>query len=136
MHQTSEEPGIQAIYQSVFSLGSSTEFAVPQYSAQLELLARLLQVDLEQAIVWQSWDESRQGVEESPISYLVGSAGSAMGLFSVGYVLWALRGGALMTAMASSLPAWRLIDPTALLTAYRASRATTQDHVERMLGRG
>ena len=63
----------------------------------------------------------------------VGSAGKAAGLLSVGYVLWALRGGALMTAIASSLPAWRLIDPTALLTAYRASSATLSDSVEKML---
>ncbi len=37
-----------------------------------------------------------------------------------------------MTAMASSLPAWRLIDPTTLLTAYRAS-TTKLDNLDKML---
>jgi hypothetical protein len=34
---------------------------------------------------------------------------------SVGYVLWLLRGGALLASLLSSLPAWRLIDPLPVL---------------------
>jgi hypothetical protein len=46
-------------------------------------------------------------------------AGSmAVGSFSltVGYVLWLLRGGALIASLLSSLPAWRLIDPLPVLS--------------------
>ena len=87
------------------------------------MLERLLQLDIEQAIVWQQWDEGQDDFEKSPTSYFVGTAGAAAGFFSVGYVLWALRGGAILTAVASSLPTWRLIDPAAILTAYRASQS-------------
>jgi hypothetical protein len=46
-------------------------------------------------------------------------AGSmAVGSFglTVGYVLWLLRGGALIASLLSSLPAWRLIDPLPVLS--------------------
>ena len=98
------------------------------------MLERLLQLDLEQAVVWQMWDHARDSFEDSSTHYFVGSASVATGLFSVGYVMWALRGGALITAMGPSLPAWRLVDPTTLLTAYRAGTNTSADQVEKMLG--
>jgi hypothetical protein len=34
---------------------------------------------------------------------------------SVGYVVWLLRGGALLSTFLSSLPAWRFIDPLPVL---------------------
>jgi len=40
-------------------------------------------------------------------------AGSAL---SVGYVLWLLRGGVLLSSLLSSLPAWRFIDPLPVLS--------------------
>jgi hypothetical protein len=42
------------------------------------------------------------------------SAAASLGL-SVGYVIWLLRGGALVTSMLSTLPAWRLVDPLPIL---------------------
>jgi hypothetical protein len=46
------------------------------------------------------------------------SGSIAVGSFSltVGYVLWLLRGGALLASLLSSLPAWRLIDPLPVLS--------------------
>ncbi len=132
LRQLGEAP-IDAIAQGFFSQSSNSSMTGQQYSAQIEMLERLLQLDMEQAILWQQWDDGRDDFGKSPISYFVGSAGTAAGAFSVGYVLWALRGGAFATAMASSLPAWRLIDPTTILTAYRASNGPAQDRVEKML---
>ncbi len=51
------------------------EFDSQPFSAQVEMLERLLQIDLEQAIVWNLWDQSRHSLEDSPVSYFVGSAG-------------------------------------------------------------
>ena len=114
---------------------SSFEIVAQPYSAQLEMLERLLQLDLEQAIVWQMWDNRSNDLEESPVTYFVGSAGTAAGVISVGYVVWARRGGALVTAVTSSIPTWKVVDPTALLTAYRASPTGAADAVEKMLTR-
>jgi hypothetical protein len=45
------------------------------------------------------------------------SGSVAVGSFglTVGYVLWLLRGGALLASLMSSMPAWRLIDPLPVL---------------------
>ncbi len=40
---------------------------------------------------------------------------------SVGYVVWLLRGGLLLTSFLSSLPAWHLIDPWPVLSRSRRS---------------
>ncbi|MEO1528387.1 MAG: cadherin-like domain-containing protein [Planctomycetota bacterium] len=93
----------------------------------------LLQLDIEQAISWDFWDQTEENPEDSTYELVVGTAGAAVGLFSVGYVMWALRGGAFLTVMASALPAWRFIDPVSILGAYRATQKAT-DRVETMLG--
>ncbi|QEF96415.1 Cadherin domain protein [Stieleria maiorica] len=91
------------------------------YSPELQQLERLLRQDLQQAIVWTQWDEAPED-DENQMTVMVGAAGAGMSVFSIGYVFWALRGGTLMTVFASSLPAWRFIDPIAMLSAYRSSK--------------
>lgn len=44
-----------------------------------------------------------------------GTAAVSTGL-SVGYVIWTLRSGILLTGLLSSLPAWRFIDPLPILS--------------------
>ena len=132
MLEQEDESNLRSAFMGLFS-GNSLEFASQQYSPQVEMLERLLQIDLEQAIVWQAWDQMREHTDDSPATYVIGSAGSAVGVFSVGYVVWALRGGAFVTAMSSALPTWRIVDPTALLTAYRTAKSPS-DAVENMLG--
>ena len=93
-----DESTIETAYQGLFGSGSSTQLVELQYSAQLAMLERLLQVDLEQAIVWQLWDDQRDAMEESPISFLVGSAGTAAGtilgwLCSLGASRWCVNDG-------------------------------------------
>jgi hypothetical protein len=51
-----------------------------------------------------AWDASAVAV----------AAAASLGL-SVGYVLWLLRGGVLLSSLLSSLPAWRLVDPLPIL---------------------
>ena len=116
---------IESAFAGLFS-NDRLAAASQRYSPQVEMLERLLQLDLEQAIVWQAWDDTRESFEDSSVHYVVGSAGAAAGMFSIGYVVWALRGGALVTAMSSALPAWRIVDPTALLTAYRTAKSPTR----------
>ena len=54
---------------------------------ELEMFGRLLQLDLEQAIVWQQWEQDGPA-DEGTTSFYVGTAGVAAGLFSVGYIFW------------------------------------------------
>lgn len=53
-------------------------------------------------------------------AFLASATGVASGL-TVGYVIWLVRGGVLLSAMLSALPAWQLIDPLPVMT--RASVA-------------
>ena len=52
---------------------------------------------------------------------VVGSSIAVSTGLSVGYVLWLVRGGVLLSSVLSSLPAWRLIDPLPVL-AYVKNR--------------
>ena len=48
--------------------------------------------------------------------------GWPVSMFSVGYVLWTLRGGHLLTTFLATMPAWRLMDPLPVLQSFAASR--------------
>ncbi|HZV55613.1 MAG TPA: cadherin-like domain-containing protein [Rhodocyclaceae bacterium] len=54
---------------------------------------------------------------------------------SVGYVLWLIRGGVLLSSLLSSLPAWRLIDPLPILGHLnrRKDAGAEDDSLEGML---
>ncbi|MCS7467714.1 Ig-like domain-containing protein, partial [Stieleria sp. ICT_E10.1] len=124
----------QRLIASYTTVQNSANFVL-SYSPELEQLERLLQQDLQQAIVWTQWDDYQEQ-EQSPVTVVVGAAGAGMSVFSVGYVFWALRGGALMSVFASSLPAWRFIDPIAMLSAYRSSQSKLDEGLESLLSRG
>jgi hypothetical protein len=47
---------------------------------------------------------------------LVASSVAITGSLSVGYVMWLLRGGLLLSSLLSSLPAWHVIDPMPVLS--------------------
>jgi hypothetical protein len=62
-------------------------------------------------------DEMRRGLSEQgrlEANALAVAAAATLGL-SVGYVIWLLRGGVLVSSLLSSLPAWRLVDPLPIL---------------------
>ncbi len=46
---------------------------------------------------------------------VVGTALTVSTTFTVGYVIWMLRGGMLLTSLLAQMPAWRLIDPLVVL---------------------
>ncbi|MBL8814266.1 MAG: cadherin domain-containing protein, partial [Planctomycetaceae bacterium] len=52
----------------------------------------------------------------------VGSAAVVSTSLTVGYVLWILRGGSLLTAFASALPTWSSFDPLPVLESFSRTR--------------
>jgi hypothetical protein len=68
-----------------------------------------------------SLDEMRDSVKaaEEVEHRIVGSSVAVGTGFSVGYVIWLLRGGVLATSLLSSLPAWRFVDPLPVLARMR-----------------
>jgi hypothetical protein len=47
---------------------------------------------------------------------VVGTALTVSTGFTVGYVIWMLRGGMLLTSLLAQMPAWRLLDPLVILS--------------------
>lgn len=63
-------------------------------------------------------DKLRQQSEEEATveTRVAGTVFAASTSLSVGYVIWLLRGGVLLSSLLSSLPAWRLVDPLPVLS--------------------
>ena len=62
-------------------------------------------------------DQMRESIEnQSKVEHLLSAAAAAAGLsLSVGYLVWLVRGGVLLSSLLSSLPAWRMLDPLPVL---------------------
>jgi hypothetical protein len=56
--------------------------------------------------------------EELAGKVAVGSAAVVTTSLSVGYVIWILRGGSLLTTFMSALPAWQAFDPLPVLQSF------------------
>ena len=62
-------------------------------------------------------DQSQAQVETSQLlsTTVLATSTTLTSSFSVGYVLWLLRGGTLLASVMASLPAWRAVDPLPVL---------------------
>jgi hypothetical protein len=75
-------------------------------------------------------EQAAQGEQTALAGSLVLSTG-----FSLGYVVWLARGGALLASLASSLPAWAMVDPLPVLSRFKGkSRADGIDDAEALPG--
>ena len=130
-----ELPGMEnRVVNTVNMLASGTEKRVAERSSSsLTALRNMLDPETQPTVMWQDWDAIRETTETPPVLYVVGSAGSAAGIISFGYLLWILRGSTFITLLTSSAPRWRMVDPTAILSAYRGSIDYKEDRMEDML---
>ena len=74
------------------------------------------------AITNRSFIESVEKVREEVVSNkmaidrnIVASSTAVSASLSIGYVIWLVRGGALLSSLLASLPAWRMVDPLPVL---------------------
>jgi VCBS repeat-containing protein len=69
---------------------------------------------------------------------LMASSVAVTGGLSVGYVIWLLRGGLLLTSLLSSLPAWHAVDPMPVLARGGGNdddEGADEDPLERLFGK-
>ena len=59
---------------------------------------------------------------------VVGTTATVSTSVSVGYVIWMLRGGSLLTTFLSSLPAWQSFDPLPVLESFEEQNTDDDDH--------
>jgi hypothetical protein len=57
----------------------------------------------------------------------IGSTAVVTSSLSVGYVIWILRGGSLLTAFMSALPAWSSFDPLPVLQSFEKKQKSEDD---------
>ena len=82
-------------------------------------------------------DEIREDVAFNQMA--IGSTLTFVTALSIGYVLWLVRGGLLLSSLLSSLPAWRFVDPLPVLAHLDASAKedeTEDDSLEAVLQKG
>jgi hypothetical protein len=85
-------------------------------------------------------DQLRDEVDEETNldKVVVGSTLTLTTGFSIGYILWLLRGEVLLTSLLASLPAWRLIDPLPVLSSLdkRLDEDEDDDSIEAAVRKG
>ncbi|TWT55219.1 Cadherin domain protein [Rubripirellula amarantea] len=113
---------------------SGFHFHENQFNTQYIGASRTQLAAINSQLDWLDWEQVVADAEEGALDYIIGSAGSAAGLFSIGYVLMVFRGGAFFTAVASGIPSWRIVDPTAILSANQGSKGGKKDEIEDILG--
>jgi hypothetical protein len=82
------------------------------------------------SMLWDRFDSVRVqlGTDLRSQVFTAGAATALASAFSVGYLVWTLRGGYLLATVLSSLPAWRMMDPLPILECDREkSRDGTGD---------
>jgi hypothetical protein len=80
--------------------------------------------------LWKQIDELE---EQSPKMYFDFdiAVGAVTSMGALGYVLWTLRGGALIAAALTQLPTWAMIDPLPVLECYKdENKLASSDSVE------
>jgi hypothetical protein len=98
-------------------------FTSLQGSSAFSAAAAAASAAVENPDLVQQLDGAREKLGEQTrleASAVATSAVTTMGL-SVGYVVWLLRGGVLVSTVLSSLPAWRLVDPLPVLEHLKES---------------
>ncbi|WP_418315025.1 VCBS domain-containing protein [Piscinibacter sakaiensis] len=125
--------GLGSVADQVLAQALNPEFGSVEMSALLsslqggELLRRF--DELQQQI--QSLANGHQTAIASSIAVTTG--------LSVGYVVWLVRGGLLLSSLLSSMPAWQMIDPLPVLSSGRGAAGGADDDddedVERMFAK-
>jgi hypothetical protein len=81
-------------------------------------------------------DEVRnEGVVER---FLLGSTVGVTTGLSLGYIVWLIRGGVLLSSLLSSIPAWQLVDPLPVLASMgkRSDEDDDDDSLESLIHQG
>ena len=83
------------------------------------------QVNSDNSDYWQQQDDHALQ-EQATENMVVGSTAMVSTSVSVGYVVWLLRGGSLLTTFLSSLPVWQAFDPLHVLNSFEENNDDDQ----------
>lgn len=103
-------------------------------TAGFDLNGRPLKVIINLNKVWEQFASLEESLQQQPRSGLqIAGLGVDLGTVtlaaSLGYVLWFLRGGALLATILTQLPTWKLVDPLVVMDSYAVSSGGAADDV-------
>lgn len=103
-------------------------------ASQLRALT-LLQTSLGNSSFQQQLDQLQETIQQqlSLDKHTIASTLAVSTGLSIGYVLWLVRGGVLLSSLLTSMPAWRLIDPLPIL-GHLATRKHSLDDDDSLEG--
>ena len=86
----------------------------------------------ESALLWQQLDELRAsaGNDVGLTHFTVGTASAATSSLIVGYVIWALRNGLLLSSLLATMPTWSLFDPLAIAAIADGDDDESEESIE------
>lgn len=79
-----------------------------------------------------TFENQREAVQEQLYAArgIIGSSAGLTSGLSVGYILYLIRGGALLSSVLSSLPAWRFVDPLPILGSIDSSMDSDEESLQ------
>jgi hypothetical protein len=79
---------------------------------------------IETGLLWDKLDLFRDELASDTGYYTIAAAAATgvVAVLTVGYTIWTVRAGYLVTSLLASLPAWRLIDPLPILAAHEDAK--------------
>ena len=122
--RASERPVIQHQAPVVVDIQRTESVSVQTNTDEALLIATSRQFDHFREQVQRSADT------ETVVVAATISAGTG---FSVGYIIWLLRGGILLSSVLSSLPAWRNIDPLPVLSSFSSNTDEDDESIESLV---
>lgn len=89
----------------------------------------------EPGVMWNQFDSLGDDLDSSMKfqTLAIGSAGVMTSGLTIGYVVWILRGGVLLSSILAQMPAWQLIDPMVILNHIDDEEADENDSLESIL---
>ena len=83
-------------------------------------------------LIWNALDEFKNGAESDfGVNQLaIGTIGTVSSSLVVGYVVWAIRSGLMLSSLVATMPAWNLLDPLAIIPVADAENETDSESLE------
>lgn len=106
-------------------------------STDIETVNRICST-LNSQSLWKEWEQVEEVIKsETSVAKLThhSAAITVSGSLTVGYVLWTLRGGVLLTSLLAQMPAWKLMDPLVVLEHLEDVSNEDDDSLESLVDR-
>ena len=83
-------------------------------------------------VFWARMDSFQNELQKEYMDYTSGTVAVTSAVITAGYIFWMMKGGYMLAAMVSQLPAWQTIDPLPIFDAVAGGYWDEDDALEDM----